>query len=130
MVLNSSILVAAVKDQEEFAGRMDGSSDDQIYVGQKCQDTTEEGTGKEEARRQRDLLEETSFTESGLKERKEGHRNPFSNVPFPSTKNKEHAKVGLTNMNVYKQIHYHYPVFTGCKEKRPLDEAGRIDMAW
>ena len=74
---------------------MDGSSDDQIYVGQKCQDATE-GSGKEEVS-QRDLLEETSFTESELKEKKEGCRNPFSNVPFPSMKNKEHTKVGSTD---------------------------------
>ena len=129
MLINLCIFLAAVKCEEGLAGKMDGSSDDLISVGQKCQDTTE-GTGKEEARRQRDLLEETSFTESALKERKEVHRNPFSNVPFPSTKNKEHTKVELTNMNAYKQIHYHYPVLTGCKEKRSLDEVSGIHMAW
>ena len=69
---------------------MEGSTDDQSYVGQKCQDMTEGNEG------QQDLLKETSFTESALKEKKEGCRNPFSNVPFPSTKNTEHIKVVLT----------------------------------
>ena len=118
MLLNSSILVAAANDQEELTDEMDASSDDQIYVGQKCQDTTAR-TGKE-------LLEETSFTENGLKEKKEGHRNPFSNVPFPSVRN----KVALTAMNVYRRIHYHHLILTGYKEKRPLDEVGWIHMAW
>ena len=80
----------AAKSQKELAGEMEGSPYDQIHVGQKCQDMTEETGG------QRDLHEETSFTESALKERREGCRNPFSNVPFPSTKNKELSKVVLT----------------------------------
>ena len=98
ILLNSPILVAAAKSQGELTGEMEGSLDDQIYVGQKCQDMKE---GKEEAG-QRGLLKETSFTESELKtsftestlkERKDGCRNPFSNVPFPSTNNKELSKV-------------------------------------
>ena len=93
MHLNSPILVTAAKSQKELAGEMERSlNDDQIHVGQKCQDMTEE---KEETGGQRELHEETSFTESALKERKEGCRNPFSNVPFPSTKNKELSKVVL-----------------------------------
>ena len=83
---------------------MEGSTDDEIYVGQKCQDMTEGIEG------QRDLLEETSFTESALKEKKEGCRNPFSNVPFPSVKNKEHTKVAVTKMNVYKQTNYFFVI--------------------
>ena len=98
-LLNSPILVAAAKSQEELTGEMEGSPDDQIYVGQKCQDTMAEGTGKGEVGGQQDLIEETSFTESALKEKKEGCRNPFSNVPFPSTKNKELSKV----VNVYRK---------------------------
>ena len=97
-LLNSPILVAAAKSQEELTGEMEGSPDDQIYVGQKGQDMKE---GKQEAG-ERDLLKETSFTESELKtsftestlkEKKDGCRNPFSNVPFPSTKNKGLSKV-------------------------------------
>ena len=109
ILLNSPILVAAAKSQEELTGEMEGSLDDQIYVGQKCQDMKE---GKEEAG-QRDLLKEisfteselkTSFTESALKERKEGCRNPFSNVPFPSTTNKELSKVVPTRKCEHKRF--------------------------
>ena len=97
-LLNSPIPVAAAKSQEDLTGEMEGSPDDQIYIGQKCQDMKE---GKQEAG-ERDLLKETSFTESELKtsftestlkEKKDGCRNPFSNVPFPSTKNKGLSKV-------------------------------------
>ena len=92
MHLNSPILVTAAKSQKELAGEMERSlNDDQIHVGQKCRDMTEE-KGEETG----DLLKRISFTESALKERKEGCRNPFSNVPFPSTKNKELSKVVLT----------------------------------
>ena len=105
---------------------MDGSSDDQIYVGQKCQDTTE-GTGKEEVS-QRDLLEETSFTESALKEKKEGCRNPFSNVPFPSVKNKELRKVTLTS--AVNKDSFLPSLLSGDKEKRIVEEVGRRHMAW
>ena len=93
-VYASKLAHSAAKSQKELAGQMDGSPYDQILVGQKCQDMTEEG--KEETGGQRELHKETSFTESALKERKEGCRNPFSNVPFPSTKNKELSKVVLT----------------------------------
>ena len=89
MFLNSPIFVAASKDQEELADQMDEIPNDQIYVGQKCQDMTEE---KEEAD-PRALLKETSFKESALKEKKEGCRNPFSNIPFSSSRNKEQTKV-------------------------------------
>ena len=67
MNLNSLILGAAAKSQEELTGSMEGSPDDQMYVGQKCQDMTEE---KEEAG-QRDFLEEIPFTERELKEKEE-----------------------------------------------------------
>ena len=81
--------VAASKDREELADQMDEIPNDQIYVGQKCQDMTEE---KEEAD-PRALLKKNSFTESALKEKKEGCRNPFSNIPFSSSRSKEQTKV-------------------------------------
>ena len=89
-VYASKLTHPAAKSQKELAGEMEGSPYDQIHVGQKCQDMTE---AKEETG---DILKDTSFIESALKERKEGCRNPFSNVPFPSTKNKELSKVVLT----------------------------------
>ena len=85
----SSTFVAASKDQEELADQMDEIPNDQIYVGQKCQDMTEE---KEEAD-PRALLKENSFKEKALKENKEGCRNPFSNIPFSSSRSKEQTKV-------------------------------------
>ena len=123
MNLNSPIRVAAAKGQEELTGGMEGGSNDQMYVGQKCQDMTE---GREETGR----LEETSFAESELKEKKEGCRNPFSNVPFPSTKKKELSKVVLNSNCEATDSSYYNPILSGVEEERYLDEVSRIHMAW
>ena len=66
---------------------MDQSLDGEIYLGQQCQDMTQEN-GEEKTKRV-------------LEEKREGFsRNPFVNVPFSPRRNKGLAK-GLTNVDKF-----------------------------
>ena len=59
---------------------MDQSLDGEIYMGQQCQDMTQENGGEK--------------TKRVLEEKREGFsRNPFVNVPFSPRRNKGLAKV-------------------------------------